>query len=231
MQARTARFVRGRIISTTILHASVRSAPHYVSQARTCGRRDADRGFSRPPCLPIVGVLARAGERLLFRPNASGPVSVCLAYPNTWAVAMANLGFQAVYRILATTPGIVCERVFLTEDGSRAVTEESGRSPSEFDILAFSLSFESDYPNIVRMLDAAGIPVRSESRRNDGDPGKRRASARGWPLLIAGGPATFLNPEPVAPFFDLFLIGEGEEMIPEAFACASEWQGLSREKI
>ncbi len=149
-------------------------------------------------------------------------MSVCLAYPNTWAVGMANLGFQAVYRILATTPGVVCERVFLSDDGSRPKTEESGRSPSEFDILAFSLSFESDYPNIVRILDSAGIPARAADRRGD---------ARGWPLLLAGGPATFLNPEPVAPFFDLFLIGEGEEMVAEAFAGAESWTGASRERI
>lgn len=135
---------------------------------------------------------------------------------------MANLGFQAVYRILATTPGIVCERVFLTSDGSRLRTEESGRSPSEFDILAFSLSFESDYPNIIRILDAAGIPARANARRE---------SDRGWPMLLAGGPATFLNPEPVAPFFDLFLVGEGEEMIPEAFAGAHGWADYSRDRI
>jgi len=166
--------------------------------------------------------LAHPEERLLFRPNTSGPVSVCLAYPNTWAVGMANLGFQAVYRILATTPGVVCERVFLTDDGSRPKTEESGRSPAEFDIFAFSLSFESDYPNIVRILDSAGIPARREARRD---------SERGWPMLLAGGPATFLNPEPVAAFFDLFLIGEGEEMIREAFAGAEAWSGFSHERI
>ena len=135
---------------------------------------------------------------------------------------MANLGYQAVYRILATTPGIVCERVFLADDGSRPKTEESGRSPSEFDVIAFSLSFESDYPNIVRILDSAGVPARAASRRD---------SDRSWPLLLAGGPATFLNPEPVAPFFDLFLIGEGEEMIPEAVAGAEGWSGFSRERI
>ena len=135
---------------------------------------------------------------------------------------MANLGYQAVFRILSTTPGVVCERVFLSDDGERPKTEESGRSPAEFDILAFSLSFESDYPNIVRILDSAGIPARAMDRRG---------SDRGWPLLLAGGPATFLNPEPVAPFFDLFLIGEGEEMIRDAFARAGSWAGLSRDRI
>lgn len=125
---------------------------------------------------------------------------------------MGNLGFQAVFRILATQPGIVCERAFLTvgEPDSRGLRSlEGGRGIADFDVLAFSLSFESDYPNIVRMLDRAGIPARSADRRS---------SRRRWPLLLAGGPATFLNPEPVAAFFDAFLIGEGEEMIPEAFA-------------
>ena len=147
---------------------------------------------------------------------------MCLAYPNTYRVGMGNLGLQAVYRLLATTPGVVCERVFLPEDGERCRSVESGRSPSEFDIVAFSLSFESDYPNIVRMLDAAGIPARAAARRDD---------ARSSPLIIAGGPATFLNPEPVAPFFDLFLIGEGEEMIQEAFANAQSWTGRSRDRV
>ncbi|HYB99656.1 MAG TPA: radical SAM protein [Candidatus Limnocylindrales bacterium] len=166
--------------------------------------------------------MIRHDEKLLFRPNATGPVSVCLAYPNSYRVGMGNLGFQAVYRLLATTPGVVCERLFLPEEGERCRSLESGRSPAEFDIIAFSLSFESDYPNIVRMLDAAGIAPRAASRRQD---------AWSAPLLLAGGPATFLNPEPVAPFFDLFLIGEGEEMIQEAFAGAEDWSGLSREAI
>jgi radical SAM superfamily enzyme YgiQ (UPF0313 family) len=127
-------------------------------------------------------------------------------------VGMGNLGFQAVYRMLATLPDTSCERLFLAEgDDSTAATVESGRSPSDFHALAFSISFESDYPNVVRMLDAAGIPARAEDRRRDG---------RAWPLLVAGGPAIFLNPEPIAPFFDAFLIGEGEEMIPEAFGDA-----------
>jgi radical SAM superfamily enzyme YgiQ (UPF0313 family) len=151
--------------------------------------------------------LAFARETFLFRPNTSGRLSVCLAYPNTYSVAMANLGYQAVFRILATQPGVVCERAFLDPGAAPVRTLESGRSPADFDVLAFSLSFEADYPNIVRMLDAAGIPARAADRR---------AGSRSWPLLLGGGPATFLNPEPIAPFFDLFLIGEAEEMVPEA---------------
>lgn len=162
---------------------------------------------------------------------------MCLAYPNTYEVGMGNLGFQAVFRLLATTPGVVCERLFLPEEGARCRSFENGRSPSDFDVLAFSLSFESDYPNIVRMLDAAGIPARGNARRpgaGEASAGPGSSAAGGawnWPLLIAGGPATFLNPEPVAPFFDLFLIGEGEEMIREAFAGAEHWNTIGRARV
>lgn len=150
-------------------------------------------------------------EKLLFRPNGSGRLRICLAYPNTYAVGMGNLGFQAVYRLFATLPDTLCERWFLPDRDAaveHAGTLESRRSPADVHVLAFSVSFEADYPHIVRMLDAAGIPARASDRRRDG---------RAWPLVVAGGPATFLNPEPVAPFIDAFLIGEGEEMIAEAF--------------
>lgn len=158
-------------------------------------------------------------EKLLFRPNGSGRLRVCLAYPSTYSVGMGNLGFQAVYRMFATLPDTSCERLFLPDTaGGRVLTEESGRAPADFHVVAFSLSFESDYPNIVRMLDAAGIPARAADRRESG---------RAWPLLIAGGPATFLNPEPIAPFFDAFLIGEGEEMIPEAFGATATNRDVS----
>jgi radical SAM superfamily enzyme YgiQ (UPF0313 family) len=167
--------------------------------------------------------LAARAEKLLFRPNGSGRLRVCLAYPSTYAVGMGNLGFQAVYRIFATLPDTSCERLFLPDTvAERVLTEETGRAPADFHVIAFSVSFEADYPNIVRMLDAAGIPARAEDRR---------ASGRAWPLLVAGGPATFLNPEPIAPFFDAFLIGEGEEMIPEAFGNAAASLDASRDAL
>ena len=122
-------------------------------------------------------------EKLLFKPNSSGVVSVCLAYPGTREVALANLGFQAVFRILATTPGVVCERAYQPDPGQALLSYESKRAAGDFDILAFSLSFESDYPLVVAMLDSAGIPARRLARDQ---------SDRGWPLLLAGGPACFL---------------------------------------
>jgi radical SAM superfamily enzyme YgiQ (UPF0313 family) len=142
---------------------------------------------------------------MLFQPSAGGDVAVCLVYPNTYPVGMANLGFQAVFEILSCHPRVHCERVFLPDrdDPDREVVAlESGRALRDFEIVAFSISFESDYLHVVEMLAGAGIaPLRDERT--------------GGPLLVAGGPATFLNPEPIADFFDLFLIGEGEEMIPE----------------
>ena len=145
---------------------------------------------------------------MLFEPSRGGDVAVCLVYPNTYAVGMANLGFQAVFEILACHPRVRCERAFLPDrdDPDRDVVSlESGRPLRDFELVAFSISFESDYLHIVDVLEAAGIAPLREQRSSG-------------PLLIAGGPATFLNPEPIADFFDLFLIGEGEEMIPEFLA-------------
>ena len=150
----------------------------------------------------------RASERFLFSKKQDAPLRVCLVYPNRYPLAMGNLGFQAVYEIIDSHPGVVCERAFLPDEsdgaapgGLRAL--ESGRAVRDFSIVAFSISFESDYLNIHRMLELIGLPASREDR----DP---RA-----PLLIAGGPAIFLNPEPIADLFDLFLIGEAEEMLPE----------------
>jgi radical SAM superfamily enzyme YgiQ (UPF0313 family) len=150
----------------------------------------------------------RAQERFLFTPSGGGDVSICLVYPNTYPVGMANLGFQSVFEILSCHPRVHCARAFLPDDdhrGAEVVTFESGRRLRDFEILAFSISFETDYLHVVEILAGAGLPPLRDDRG-------------GGPLLLCGGPATFLNPEPIADFFDLFLIGEGEEMIPEFLA-------------
>ena len=164
-----------------------------------------------------------AEERLLFRPAGGGDVSVCLVYPNTYPVAMANLGFQSVFEILSCHPRVRCERAYLPDADQRGhgvLSLESGLPLRDFEILAFSISFETDYQNVVDLLVAAGIPP------------LRSARAAG-PLLVCGGPATFLNPEPIADFFDVFLIGEGEEMIPDFLAryVAARGSGAGRETV
>ncbi len=156
----------------------------------------------------------RAGETVLFAKKEEGAVRVCLAYPNTYAVGMGNLGFQVVYEMFDRDPDVVCERVFLPDrgelDGGELLSFESQRPVAAADILAFSVSFETDYWHVVRQLAQAGLPPRRLQRGEYG------------PLVIAGGPAVFLNPEPLAEFVDLFLVGEAEEMLPEFLAVYRE---------
>ena len=138
--------------------------------------------------------------------------TVCLAYPNHYRTGMANLGFQTVYKIFNEHPSFLCERVFLPASGNEAeyvsgaaemVSLESQKSIAEFDILAFSLSFENDYPHVLKMLTLAGIPLLAKDRPDS------------YPLIIGGGIALTLNPEPLADFFDLFILGEAEETLPQ----------------
>jgi radical SAM superfamily enzyme YgiQ (UPF0313 family) len=165
----------------------------------------------------------RTGERILFPKKSDAAVRVCLVYPNRYAVAMGNLGFQTVYAICDRFPGVVCERAFLPESDA-AVPElralESSRRVADFDVIAFSVSFETDYWHVVRLLWRMRLPARSADRD-------------GRPLVIAGGPAVFLNPEPIADFIDLFLIGEAEEMLPEFLGlyCAARGEGLDRDAL
>ena len=128
---------------------------------------------------------------------------MALGYPNTYAVGMASLGFQTVYRLFNENESTACERVFTdSTERSGPVSLESGRPLKSFDILAFSLSFESDYLNVLSLLDAGGVPLLSSERTG------------AHPLVIAGGVASFINPEPLAPFVDLFLLGEAEAVLP-----------------
>ncbi len=141
----------------------------------------------------------------------SGSFRVALVWPNLYFVGMSNLGFQAVYRLLNRTPDVVCERAFLPDDedkaelertGSPLVSLETGTPLRDFDAIAFSVSFENDYLHVLQVLRLAGIPLRASDR------GPRD------PLVILGGAAMFLNPEPLAPFADLVAVGEGEPMVP-----------------
>ncbi len=137
-----------------------------------------------------------------------GRVSVCLVYPNLYPIAMSNLGFQTVYERMNRLDRVVCERAFLPENDEAAKgirSAESGRTLGEFDIVAFSLSFENDFPNILNILKSANLPWFSKERDQS------------HPLVVAGGVAVFLNPEPVAPFFDLLYIGEAEGIISPFF--------------
>jgi radical SAM superfamily enzyme YgiQ (UPF0313 family) len=153
----------------------------------------------------------REAEVFLEDVPRTGSFRVALVFPNLYFVGMSNLGFQAVYRLLNRTPDVVCERAFLPDDedkaelertGSPLVTFETGTPLRDFDAVAFSVSFENDYRHVLQVLRLAGIPLRA-SERGPRDP-----------IVILGGAAMFLNPEPLAPFADLVAVGEGEPMVP-----------------
>src|SRR3984957_532377 len=138
-------------------------------------------------------------------------VRIALAFPNTYWVGMSNLGFQTVYRLFNAQEQIVCERVFLPPKQELAallaarsplVTLESQTPVADFDVFAFSVSFEWDYVNILTLLRLAGIPRRAAERDSR------------HPLIVIGGGVTFVNPEPLAPFADVIAAGEGEALIP-----------------
>lgn len=125
---------------------------------------------------------------------------VCLIYPNTYHVGMSNLGFQTVYRELNSRPDTYCQRGFV-EPFLQSRSLEEARPFRAFDILAFSLTFELDYINLLKSLMASSIPLLAEERDES------------HPLIIAGGPCVMENPEPLADFIDLFVVGEAEELI------------------
>jgi radical SAM superfamily enzyme YgiQ (UPF0313 family) len=147
---------------------------------------------------------------------------IALVFPNTYFVGMSNLGFQTVYRLFNSIDDVVCERVFLPPRqelaeqlarGLRIVTLESQTPVRDFDVIAFSVSFEWDYTNILTMLRLAGLPLHASERDER------------HPLVVIGGAVTFLNPEPLAPFADVIAAGEGEQLIPALVEAAGTTGG------
>src|SRR5437667_202432 len=159
------------------------------------------------------GLLAQ--EQGAVRKDWGGKIAFALVYPNTYAVGMSNLGFQTIYRHLNALPDVVCERVFLPdsediEELQRTegvpISLESFRPLSDFHMVGFSVTYEGDYVNMLRLLALARIPLRAGDRRPHD------------PLVLMGGVCAFSNPEPVAPFMDLIVVGEGEELVGELIA-------------
>ncbi|MFN2229681.1 MAG: radical SAM protein [Anaerolineae bacterium] len=143
-----------------------------------------------------------AGEEGAVVKDWGGKLPVALVYPNTYHVGMSSLGYQAVYRLLNARRDVACERAFWTRrfaGDDPVVSIESQQALADFAVIAFSISYELDYPHVVEVLRQAGVPLRAD---------ERDAS---WPAVIAGGPAVSANPLPVADFLDGVLIGEVEE--------------------
>jgi len=133
-----------------------------------------------------------------------------LIFPNYYRLGMSNLGLQLVHSLVNQHPEIVCERVFFPEAGTQPLSVESGRPLKDFPVILCSVSFEQDFPSLIKMLSLGGIEPLAVNR---GKVRLRRAQAA--PLVIAGGVATFINPEPLAPFIDLFVLGEAEPVLPD----------------
>ena len=153
-----------------------------------------------------------ARETGVVKKDWGGKISIGLAYPNHYRTGMSNLGFQVLYHLFNRKDDVVAERFFLPEgkemslylEGRKDLLSLESQTPmGKFDLIAFSLSFENDYPNILRILELGNIPLLSDSREES------------HPFVMAGGIATFLNPEPLTLFFDFFLLGEAEAALDE----------------
>ncbi len=170
----------------------------------------------------IEGVRARlADEQGALRKEA--PYRVALCYPSPYHVGMSSLGYQTIYREIHLHPGAAAERVFLPDDveayrrtRTPLFTYESGASVSGFPMLAFSVAYELELTGVFTMLELAGLPVLKEERDER------------HPLIVAGGPLTFSNPDPLEPFVDVLVQGEGEELIHTLLDAANS---MEREEL
>ena len=155
-----------------------------------------------------------------------GRTGVCLVYPNAYSVGMSSLGFLSVHTMLNSRPEVYCERAFLPDPGDMdehartrtpVFSMESGRALGDFHMVAFSVSFENDFPGILRILELSGIPLRSAERDSR------------HPLVVMGGVCAFSNPEPLADFMDVVFVGEAEGLLDEFMDAAGK--GGSRDEL
>jgi len=152
--------------------------------------------------------------------HAAAAVKMVLAFPDLYEVGMSNQGLKILYDSVNNRPDMLMERVFAPGTDMEALLRnydmplfalESGKPLTEFDLIGFSLQYELSYTNTLNMLDLGRIPLFTE-QRHDKDP-----------LVIGGGPCAF-NPEPLAPFFDFFILGESEECLPEILSLLKDWK-------
>src|ERR671922_393497 len=162
-------------------------------------------------------LLAERGT--LFKEAGQVRLRFALAYPHTYFVGMSNLGLQTMYRVINQRPDTVCERVFLPTAAewdwygagkTPLLSLESQRPLGDFDVIGFSVSYENDYLHLLRMLELARIPLLAAERDER------------YPLILVGGAVTYINPEPLADFVDLMVIGDGEETINDYLDLAHE---------
>lgn len=162
-----------------------------------------------------------AGRQLLAEEHGTirkdAPRQIALVYPSPYRAAMSSLGYQTIYRLLNTHDDIAADRAVLPDDvaayadsGAPLLTLERERPVGDYPLLAFSVAYELEIRGLIQCLELAGVPVLAADRDDDD------------PLVIAGGPLTFSNPVPLAPFCDAILMGEGEELVVEAMQVAHD---------
>ena len=184
----------------------------------------------RPRFEPFLLSVERPGRYLGLERNVtrkdlpSRAVTVCLAFPDTYEIGMSHTGTKILYEIVNRRDGWACERTYapwvdfeavLRREAIPLFAVESFAPVRDFDVVGFSLQSELNYTNVPNLLDLAGIPLLA-AERGEGDP------------LVAGGGPCVANPEPVADFFDLFLIGDGEEAFPRLLEEVERTKGLPR---
>ncbi len=153
-----------------------------------------------------------------------GRFPIALGFPNSYTLAMSNLGFQTIYHLLNDQSRIVAERFYLEADvksefSGSLLTHESSRPVAETRVILFSVSFEQDYVNLVTLLRRAGLEPLAENRSEQD------------PLVLVGGVTTFINPLPLSRLVDGFLLGEGESQIPVFTETLLAGQNLNRDEL
>lgn len=176
----------------------------------------------------IENLKAKLATESGYRIKHGCDLRLALVYPNTYEIGMANLGFHSMYELFNNMPEVACERAFLPNERDWHEHERT-RTPllsfetqtpiRDFDVVAFSISFETDYLNMARMLQLAGIPVWSKNRTHHD------------PLIVMGGAASSLNPEPIADFTDVIAVGEGEVIAPQLIDTILENDGGRNELL
>jgi radical SAM superfamily enzyme YgiQ (UPF0313 family) len=164
-----------------------------------------------------------AAETGTIRKDA--PFRLALVYPSPYRAAMSSLGYQTIYRRLNEEPGVAADRAVLPDDAAGAsgplLTLEREMPVGDYPLIAFSVAFELEIAGLIRCLELAGLAPLAEDRRDDD------------PVVVAGGPLTFSNPVPLAPFCDLIVMGEAEETAVELCRvceatggrCSRRWPG------
>src|SRR5215510_14743795 len=180
--------------------------------------------------LPLVEKPGRylGNERGTVRKDpATVRLRFALAFPEVYEIAQSHLGLQILYDILNRRPDVAAERIYapwpdlealLRNRGLPLVSLESHLSLADFHVVGFSLQYELTYTNLLTMLELGGVPLRAVARGTE------------HPLVIAGGPCAF-NPEPLAPFLDAVVLGDGEEAVGDVCDAVLAWDGRDRHAL